>query len=348
MQSHSAAARDTHIAMSEEAEQGFGEAAPETEPAAQFRVAAEALPDAATAEALAVPDTESASDSEPQTDQAAEAVEQDQETEFAGEAETDAEPDGEMPAPGMADEGDDERPSAVVTLHPRADRNLHLRIVEAALFAAAEPVDVAHLRSFLPDGAEVEKLLADLQANYANRGVNLVEVAGKWLFRTAEDLGYILRREQLEQRKLSKAAMETLSIIAYHQPVTRAEIEDIRGVAISKGTLDMLLEIGWVKMRGRRKMPGRPVTYGTTENFLSHFGLNEVSDLPGLQELKGAGLLEANLPPGFDIPMPRAGDELTPDEEPLDGTEAEAQQPLEMHMPEPAAEPEEGSSSTEG
>jgi segregation and condensation protein B len=337
MQSHSAAARDTHIAMSEEAEQGFGEAAPETEPAAQFRVAAEALPDAATVEALAVPDTESASDSEPQTDQAAEAVEQDQETEFAGEAETDAEPD-EMPAPGMADEGDDERPSAVVTLHPRADRNLHLRIVEAALFAAAEPVDVAHLRSFLPDGAEVEKLLADLQANYANRGVNLVEVAGKWLFRTAEDLGYILRREQLEQRKLSKAAMETLSIIAYHQPVTRAEIEDIRGVAISKGTLDQLLEIGWVRMRGRRKTPGRPVTYGTTDAFLNHFGLNEVGDLPGLQELKGAGLLDANLPPGFDIPMPRSSDDLLPDEEPLDGTETD-QLPLEMHLPEVPEEP---------
>ena len=156
--------------------------------------------------------------------------------------------------------------------------------------------------------------------------------------RTADDLGYILRRETVEQRKLSKAAMETLAIIAYHQPVTRAEIEDIRGVAISKGTLDMLLDIGWVKMRGRRKTPGRPVTYGTTEAFLSHFGLNEVSDLPGLQELKGAGLLDANLPPGFDIPMPRSGDELTPNEEPLDGTELD-QPPLEMHLPELSEEP---------
>ena len=130
--------------------------------------------------------------------------------------------------------------------------------------------------------------------------------------------------------------METLSIIAYHQPVTRAEIEDIRGVAISKGTLDMLLEIGWVRMRGRRKTPGRPVTYGTTDAFLGHFGLNELGDLPGLQELKGAGLLEANLPPGFDIPVPRSGEELAPDEEPLDDTEME--QPLEMHLPEQTAD----------
>jgi segregation and condensation protein B len=224
--------------------------------------------------------------------------------------------------------------TASITRHPRADRNQHLRIVEAVLFATAEPVDAAHIKSFLPEGADVAALLADLQANYANRGVNLVEVAGKWLFRTADDLGFILRRETVEQRKLSKAAMETLAIIAYHQPVTRAEIEDIRGVAISKGTLDMLLEIGWVRMRGRRKTPGRPVTYGTTDAFLNHFGLNEVGDLPGLQELKGAGLLDANLPPGFDIPMPRSGDELAPDEEPLDGTEEQI--PLEMHLPEQA------------
>jgi segregation and condensation protein B len=230
---------------------------------------------------------------------------------------------------------DEEAPAANVTRFPRADRNQHLRIVEAVLFATPVPVDAGHLASFLPEGTDVAGLIADLQANYANRGVNLVEVAGKWLFRTSDDLGYILRREKVEERKLSKAAMETLAIIAYHQPVTRAEIEDIRGVAISKGTLDMLLEIGWVRMRGRRKTPGRPVTYGTTDGFLSHFGLNEVSDLPGLQELKGAGLLDANLPPGFDIPMPKSGDELAADEEPLDGTELE-QLPLEMHLPEQA------------
>ncbi len=237
----------------------------------------------------------------------------------------------------QASGNEEDFPGAVVTMHPRADRNQHLRIVEAVLFASAEPIDIAHIKSFLPEGAEVQRLLADLQANYTNRGINLVEVAGKWLFRTADDLGHILRRETVEQRKLSKAGLETLAIIAYHQPVTRAEIEDIRGVAISKGTLDILLDIGWVKMRGRRKTPGRPVTYGTTEAFLNHFGLNEVGDLPGLQELRGAGLLEANLPPGFDIPVPRSGDELSADEDPLDGTEIE--QPLEMHLPEPGGTP---------
>ncbi len=221
--------------------------------------------------------------------------------------------------------------SAVVTLHPRAGRNQHLRILEAILFAAAEPVSLEKIQHSLPEGADVQSLLADLKANYANRGVNLVEVAGKWTLRTAEDLSFILRREQVAQRRLSKAALETLAIVAYHQSVTRAEIEDIRGVAISKGTLDILLEIGWVKMRGRRRTPGRPVTYGTTEAFLAHFGLNEINDLPGMQELKGAGLLDADLPPGFDVPMPRGTQELTSDEDPLDGDE---QAPLEMHFPE--------------
>ena len=233
---------------------------------------------------------------------------------------------------------DAEQDSAIVTMHPRADRNQHLRIVEAVLFAAAEPVDAARLASFLPGGTDIAPLLADLQANFANRGVNLVEVAGKWTFRTTEDLSFLLRREQVEQRRLSKAAMETLAIIAYHQPVTRAEIEDIRGVTISRGTLDTLMEVGWARMRGRRRTPGRPVTYGTTEAFLSHFGLAEVSDLPGLQEMKGAGLLEANLPPGFDMPIPRGSDELTAEEDPLDGSELE-QPPLEMHLPEAGEEP---------
>ncbi len=228
-----------------------------------------------------------------------------------------------------------EEEPTVVTFHPSAGRNQHLRILEAILFAAAEPVALEKIQSSLPEGADVQSLLADLKANYANRGVNLVEVAGKWALRTADDLSFILRREQVTQRRLSKAALETLAITAYHQPVTRAEIEDIRGVAISKGTLDILLEIGWVKMRGRRRTPGRPVTYGTTEAFLAHFGLNEINDLPGLQELKGAGLLDADLPPGFDIPMPRGADELTAEEDPLDGDE---QAPLEMHFPEPEPE----------
>ncbi len=220
--------------------------------------------------------------------------------------------------------------NTVISLHPMADRAESLRIIEAMLFAAAEPLSVAAFGEFLPSGVDVAALLADLAANYENRGVNIVQVAGKFALRTAPDMGSLLRREKIEQKRLTKAALETLSIVAYHQPVTRAEIEDIRGVAISKGTLDNLLEIGWVKMRGRRKTPGRPVTYGTTESFLSHFGLNELTDLPGLQELKAAGLLDANVPPGFDVPMPKLSDALTADEEPLDGTE---QIPLEMHLP---------------
>ncbi|MDP8997235.1 MAG: SMC-Scp complex subunit ScpB [Pseudomonadota bacterium] len=218
-----------------------------------------------------------------------------------------------------------------------ADRAESLRIIEAMLFAAAEPLSVAAFGEFLPTGVDVGALLADLAANYENRGVNIVQVAGKFALRTAPDMGSLLRREKIEQKRLTRAALETLSIVAYHQPVTRAEIEDIRGVAISKGTLDNLLEIGWVKMRGRRKTPGRPVTYGTTESFLSHFGLNELTDLPGLQELKAAGLLDANVPPGFDVPMPKLSDALTADEEPLDGTE---QMPLEMHLPDDNAAPD--------
>jgi segregation and condensation protein B len=230
----------------------------------------------------------------------------------------------------------DEPQETVVTMHPHADRSQNLRIIEAMLFASAEPIAIEKFQEFLAEDTDILGLLVDLQNNYENRGVNLVQVSGKWAFRTAADMSTILRRETTEQKKLSKAALETLSICAYHQPVTRAEIEDIRGVAISKGTLDNLLEIGWVRMRGRRKTPGRPVTYGTTPEFLSHFGLNELTDLPGLHELKAAGLLDGNIPPGFDVPMPRVTDELTADEEPLDGTE---QLPLEMHLPDDAADP---------
>jgi segregation and condensation protein B len=235
-----------------------------------------------------------------------------------------------------------EKDSSVIAIHPRADRSQHLRIVEAILFAADAPVSTEKLQSFLPEGADVLALLADLKDNYSNRGVNLFQIAGNWTIRTAEDLSFVLRRETLEQKKLSKAALETLSIVAYHQPVTRADIEEIRGVAISKGTLDMLMEIGWVRMRGRRRTPGRPVTYGTTDAFLSHFGLNEIMDLPGLQELKGAGLLDANLPPDFDMPHPHGRDELGSDEDPLDGDE---QLPLEMHINEEIEASEETPSS---
>jgi segregation and condensation protein B len=199
-----------------------------------------------------------------------------------------------------------------------------IRIVEALLFAAAEPLSTSDLAAALPEGSDVPALLGELQRTYAPRGVNLVQVAGRWTFRTADDLSHLMRREAVEPRRLSRAALETLAIIAYHQPVTRAEVEAIRGVAMSRGTLDQLLEIGWVRMRGRRRSPGRPVTYGTTDSFLVHFGLNAITDLPGLQELKGAGLLDANLPPDFDIPMPRGDLDLAPDEDALDDEEPEA------------------------
>ena len=199
------------------------------------------------------------------------------------------------------------------------------RMAEALLFAAAEPLSADDLAGRLPDGSDVTGLLHELQERYADRGVNLMQVAGKWSFRTAADLSFLLSRDALEQKRMSRAAMETLAIIAYHQPVTRAEIEEIRGVATSKGTLDLLLETGWIRMRGRRKSPGRPVTYGTTEAFLSHFGLDSVGDLPGVDELKGAGLLDSRVPSDFSIPDPYAGDELTEDEDPLEEDEFRAE-----------------------
>ena len=189
-------------------------------------------------------------------------------------------------------------PSNIARL-PSADRREKLRIVEALLFAAAEPLDEVSLAKHLGAKDDVSLLLEELQSLYSGRGVNLVRVSGKWAFRTAEDLSFLLEHYSVEQKKLSKAALETLAIIGYHQPVTRAEIEEIRGVSTSKGSLDVLLEIGWVRLRGRRRAPGRPVTYGTTEAFLEHFGFDSVRDLPGLAELKGAGLLDSNLPPGF-------------------------------------------------
>ncbi|HEV2560606.1 MAG TPA: SMC-Scp complex subunit ScpB [Rhizomicrobium sp.] len=193
----------------------------------------------------------------------------------------------------------------------------HLRMTEALLFAASEPLDAKALATSLPEGADVPALLAELQQIYEGRGVTLVCVAEKWQFRTAPDLAFLLRKEKPEQRRLSRAAIETLAIIAYHQPVTRAEIEDIRGVALSKGTVDALMEVGWVKIRGRKRTPGRPVTYGTTEAFLVQFGLESVSHLPGVDELKAAGFLEALPPSGFDVPNPN--DALGPDEDPYEG-----------------------------
>ena len=191
-------------------------------------------------------------------------------------------------------------------------------MLEALLFAASEPLDEASLLDRLPNGVDLPALLAELAETYQARGVNLVRVAGKWAFRTADDLSFLMRRDAVEQKRLSRAALETLAIVAYHQPVTRSEIEEIRGVSTSKGTLDALLEVGWIRMRGRRRTPGRPVTYGITDNFLDHFGLNDLSDLPGISDLKAAGLLDSNLPPDFEIPTPRLGDDLDDDEDPLD------------------------------
>jgi segregation and condensation protein B len=191
------------------------------------------------------------------------------------------------------------------------------RIAEALLFASAEPLSAESIASRLPGSVAAMPVIRSLQREYAARGVNLVELAGKWAFRTAEDLGYLLSQEAVEPRKLSRAALETLSIIAYHQPVTRAEIEDVRGVSTSRGTLDVLIETGWVRLRGRRRAPGRPVTYGTTEAFLVHFGLARIDDLPGLDELKGSGFLDGRLPPGFHVPTPSDDPTLRPDEEPL-------------------------------
>ena len=217
-------------------------------------------------------------------------------------------------------------------VHPEMDREHMLRVVEAVLFAASEPLSIDQIKKILPVDTDIKSILAELQQFYHGRGVNLIQISGKWTFRTAEDLAYLLRRETQESRRLSKAALETLAIVAYHQPVTRAEIEDIRGVAISKGTLDQLLEMGWVRLRGRRKTPGRPVTYGTTDEFLAHFGLNDVRDLPGMAELKGAGLLDPNLPPDFSIPSPSNEKGLLPDEDPLE--DDEEQMALEMDLPE--------------
>ncbi len=202
------------------------------------------------------------------------------------------------------------------------DLREQMRIVEAMLFAASEPLDDASLAQHLPSATNVKSVLEAVQADYATRGVNLVRVSGKWAFRTAADLSWLLEKHTVEERRLSRAALETLSIIAYHQPVTRAEIEEVRGVTTSKGTLDVLLETGWIRPRGRRRAPGKPITYGTTAAFLEHFGLDAVQDLPGLNELKAAGLLDGNLPPGFRVPEPTDVAALMPDELPLDGDEA--------------------------
>ena len=198
-------------------------------------------------------------------------------------------------------------------------RRLHeaARIAEALVFASAGPVSETYIAERLPRGVDVQHVLRELKGLYAGRGEQLVQAGDAWAFRTAPDLSFVIRTDETEVRKLSRAALEVLSIIAYHQPVTRAEIEDIRGVQTSKGTLDVLMEAGWVRFRGRRRSPGRPVTFGTTRDFLDHFGLEELRDLPGLEELKGAGLLSGRIPSNFQVPLPLGEDELAEDEDPI-------------------------------
>ena len=208
-----------------------------------------------------------------------------------------------------------------------------IRIVEAVLFAAEEPLDAPNIADKLAANADVPAIMQALGEKYAEAGFNLQKTGNKWVFRSAPDLAHALQKHVVQQRRLSRAALETLAIIAYHQPVTRAEIEDIRGVSISKGTLDVLLESEWVKIRGRRRVPGRPVTYGTSDNFLLHFGLEGLSDLPGLEELKAAGLLDDRLPPGFEVPATDPDND--PEEDPLEaGDDGDELTPLEMDLPE--------------
>jgi segregation and condensation protein B len=168
----------------------------------------------------------------------------------------------------------------------------HVRAVEATLFASDQPMTVEQIRLYVGDDVDIADALTQLEAHYAGRGVELVRRGKAWHFQTAADLAYVLRREREESRKLSRAAVETLAIIAYHEPASRAEIEAIRGVQISKGTLDVLMEAGWVRPAGRRDVPGRPLIYATTPGFLSHFGLQSRKDLPGIEDLKAAGLLD--------------------------------------------------------
>ncbi|NHK29022.1 SMC-Scp complex subunit ScpB [Parvularcula flava] len=206
--------------------------------------------------------------------------------------------------------GDQENPFAAA-----AEFAEHVRMTEALLFAAVEPLDEPTIAKRLPENAAIKDILEALQKQYENRGVTLSKTGRKWQFVTAPDVAHVLQIEQVQPKKLSRAALETLAIIAYHQPCTRAEIEEVRGVAVSAGSLDKLLEIGWIRLRGRKEdTPGRPLLYGTSQEFLENFGLESVSHLPGMADLKAAGLLDARLPPDFVIPTPKDGDEIETDE----------------------------------
>ncbi len=235
----------------------------------------------------------------------------------------------------------------------------HLRLLEALLFASAEPLGPAQLARHLPEQADLDALLEELGQLSANRGINLVRVGEQWAFRTAADLAPMMRIERKSERKLSRAALETLAIVAYHQPVTRGEIEEIRGVALSKGTLDTLLESGWVKPKGRRRTPGRPVTWGTTDTFLDHFGLENLDALPGVAELKAAGLLDTRpaitalgarglLDGGEAAPVDPGEEEELPEEDPWDILSSEFDEKPSSETPQAAGAPQgEGSAEAE-
>jgi len=249
-------------------------------------------------------DSDDDDDDDDDDDEAEDDVEEDEEEEVEAEPVAAA-----APVPG---------PVTDVPLSP--DHAQHLRLLEALVFAGTQALDEKELADRLPNDANVARLLVDLAEMYANRGVNLVKVAGGYAFRTASDLSEKLKIERPVTRKLSRAAIETLAIIAYHQPVTRTEIEQVRGVGLSKGTLDLLFEQNWIRPMGRRRVPGRPVTWGTTDFFLEHFGLPGLDDLPGHEELKAAGLLD-----------PRAQPPIFRPEEPdlpLEAEEDEADEPL--------------------
>ena len=199
------------------------------------------------------------------------------------------------------------------------------RMVEAILFASADPVSLREMAGRMPHGSEPLIAMQNIQKRYSGRGVEIVQVDQAWAIRTAADLGFLMQRETVETRKLSRAAIETLAIVAYHQPVTRAEIEEIRGVAVSRGTIDQLLELEWIKIGRRRQTPGRPVTFVVTEHFLDHFGLESARDLPGLQELRAAGLLENRPAPGMEALPNNKNSEVIqenlfsdPEDEPID------------------------------
>lgn len=250
------------------------------------------------------------------------------------DTETEIEAEKPVTAPeASSEESAEEEATPTIGLDdiPAEKRSEFLRIIEAVLFAAVEPLDIKTIAERLPEGVPVEALLDIVMQDYEKRGVNLTRIDKKYAFRTAPDLSHALQKDITARRRLSRAALETLAIIAYHQPVTRAEIEDIRGVSVSKGTVDVLLETQWIKIRGRRRVPGRPVTYGTTDYFLSHFSLESLKDLPGLDELKAAGLLDDRLPPGFSVPEPNPDED--PTEDALEEGDLGEDDPLEMFLP---------------